>query len=250
MASKHDGAASYSNIVTISESSVVPGVHLGRHQRRQRPGEPRRRHYLEERRRQGSGRAEGNARVARRSVALRCGHRATSRSTAHRTDDHKPYVFMTTDFGETWTSIAGQPAGGQRQRDPRGSEEPRTCSTSAPSTRSTSRSNGGKEWKRFMNGLPDRAHRRHPGAPARQRPHRRHPRPQHLDHGRHHGAAADDRPTAAERGCGAVRHPPGDRVGDGHPEGDPGRRGRRSSAAQNPARGSAISYWLKAEPAE
>ena len=26
MASKHDGAASYSNIVTIGESSVVPGV--------------------------------------------------------------------------------------------------------------------------------------------------------------------------------------------------------------------------------
>ena len=26
MASKHDGAASYSNIVTISESSIVPGV--------------------------------------------------------------------------------------------------------------------------------------------------------------------------------------------------------------------------------
>ena len=25
----------------------------------------------------------------------------------HRTDDHKPYVFMTKDFGETWTSIAG-----------------------------------------------------------------------------------------------------------------------------------------------
>ena len=25
----------------------------------------------------------------------------------HRLDDHKPYVFKTTDFGETWTSIAG-----------------------------------------------------------------------------------------------------------------------------------------------
>src|SRR5262249_47136906 len=24
----------------------------------------------------------------------------------HRTDDHKPYVFVTRDFGETWTSIA------------------------------------------------------------------------------------------------------------------------------------------------
>ena len=24
----------------------------------------------------------------------------------HRTDDHKPYVFVTKDFGETWTSIS------------------------------------------------------------------------------------------------------------------------------------------------
>ena len=25
----------------------------------------------------------------------------------HRLDDHKPYIYKTTDFGETWTSIAG-----------------------------------------------------------------------------------------------------------------------------------------------
>ena len=42
----------------------------------------------------------------------------------HRTDDHKPYVFVTTDFGETWTSISANLPEGQRQRDPRRSEEP------------------------------------------------------------------------------------------------------------------------------
>ncbi len=25
----------------------------------------------------------------------------------HRTDDHKPYVYVTKDYGETWTSISG-----------------------------------------------------------------------------------------------------------------------------------------------
>ncbi len=42
----------------------------------------------------------------------------------HRTDDHKPYVFVTRDFGETWTSIAGNLPEGQRQRDHGGPEEP------------------------------------------------------------------------------------------------------------------------------
>ena len=71
----------------------------------------------------------------------------------HRTDDHKPYVFMTTDFGETWTSIsANLPDGNVNviREDPKnrnllylGTEYAFYVSL-----------NGGKEWKRFMNGLP------------------------------------------------------------------------------------------------
>ena len=104
MASKHDGAASYTNIITISESPVSPG-RLGRHQRRQRAGQPRRRRDVEERRRQGAGRAEGNTRVTRRGVAFDAGT-AYVTFDGHRTDDHKPYVFVTKDYGETWTSIS------------------------------------------------------------------------------------------------------------------------------------------------
>ncbi len=76
MASKHDGAASYSNVVTISESPVVPGRRLGGHQRRQRAGQPRRR---ARRGRTSSTRSQGvprgDARLARRGVALRRRHR-------------------------------------------------------------------------------------------------------------------------------------------------------------------------------
>jgi hypothetical protein len=71
----------------------------------------------------------------------------------HRTDDHKPYIFKTTDFGATWTALANNlPAGNVNvvKEDPRnrnllyaGTEHGFYISL-----------NGGREWKEFMNGLP------------------------------------------------------------------------------------------------
>ena len=71
----------------------------------------------------------------------------------HRLDDHKPYVFKTTDFGETWTSIAANlPEGNVNviREDPKnrnllylGTEYGVYVSL-----------DGGSEWKEFMNGLP------------------------------------------------------------------------------------------------
>ncbi|MCA1652069.1 MAG: hypothetical protein LC753_17980, partial [Acidobacteria bacterium] len=105
MASKHDGAASYSNVVTIGESPVVPGVLW-------------------------VGTNDGNVQISRdggfswKNVAANAkgvpDETHVSRvepshfdvGTAyvtfggHRTNDHKPYVFKTTDFGETFTSIS------------------------------------------------------------------------------------------------------------------------------------------------
>src|SRR5687767_15885861 len=104
MASKHDGAASYSNIVTISESSVVPGILW-------------------------VGTNDGNIQVSRDGGATwknvigkvngapKEGHISRLEASHfepglayvtidnHRFNDHKAYVYMTTDFGETWTSI-------------------------------------------------------------------------------------------------------------------------------------------------
>jgi photosystem II stability/assembly factor-like uncharacterized protein len=105
MASKHDGAAAYSNVITISESPVVPGIVW-------------------------AGTNDGNVQVSRdggqtwKNVVSKVpgvpDETHVSRVEAspfdagtayvtfdgHRTDDHKPYVFVTKDFGETWTSIA------------------------------------------------------------------------------------------------------------------------------------------------
>ena len=72
----------------------------------------------------------------------------------HRIDDHKPYVFVTTDFGETWTSVAGNLPDGNVNVDPRGPEEPQPPLRSAPSTAFYISLNGGQEWKEFMTGLP------------------------------------------------------------------------------------------------
>ena len=75
MASKHDGAASYSNIITISESPVVPGiVWVGTNDGNvqvSRDGGLTWKNVVDK----VPGRAEGNARLARRSVPLRAGRR-------------------------------------------------------------------------------------------------------------------------------------------------------------------------------
>ncbi|HET7218941.1 MAG TPA: hypothetical protein VFJ02_12885 [Vicinamibacterales bacterium] len=152
MASKHDGAASYSNIVTIGESPLVPGIVW-------------------------VGTNDGNVQVTRDDGATwknvvenvkgvppethvsRVEPSHFDAGTAyvtfdgHRTDDHKPYVFVTRDFGQTWTSIAANlPEGNVNviREDPRnrnllylGTEYAFYISL-----------NGGKEWKRFMTGLP------------------------------------------------------------------------------------------------
>jgi photosystem II stability/assembly factor-like uncharacterized protein len=152
MASKHDGAASYSNITTIAESPVQPGVIW-------------------------VGTNDGNVQVSRdggvtwKNVIANVkgvpDETHVSRVEAshfdagtcyvtfdgHRTDDHRPYVYVTRDFGETWTSIAGNlPMGNVNviREDPKnpsllylGTEYAFYVSL-----------DGGREWKRFMTGLP------------------------------------------------------------------------------------------------
>jgi len=152
MASKHDGAASYSNIVTIGESPVVPGIIW-------------------------VGTNDGNVQVSRDGGATwknvvdnvkgvpaethvsRVEPSHFDAGTCyvsfdgHRTDDHKPYVFVTRDFGQTWTSVAANlPEGNVNviKEDPKnrnllylGTEYAFYISLT-----------GGRDWKRFMTGLP------------------------------------------------------------------------------------------------
>jgi photosystem II stability/assembly factor-like uncharacterized protein len=152
MASKHDGAASFSNIVTIGESYVVPGVIW-------------------------VGTNDGNLQVSRdggvtwKNVAdnvpgvppgtfvsrVEPSHfdagTAYASFDGHRTDDQKPYIFETNDFGETWRGVAGNlPRGNVNviREDPK-NRELLYAGTEYGLFVSL---DGGRVWRRFMNGLP------------------------------------------------------------------------------------------------
>lgn len=155
MLSKHDGVTAFSTITAVSESPVTAGVVW-------------------------AGTDDGNLQVTRDGGATfnEVGHNLPglprghmywiSRIDAshfdpatayvavdgHRSDDLKPYLFVTRDYGATWQSIASNlPAYGNIQvvrEDPKnrdllyvGTEFGLFAST-----------NGGREWKKFMNDLP------------------------------------------------------------------------------------------------
>jgi photosystem II stability/assembly factor-like uncharacterized protein len=245
MASKHDGAASYSNVVTVGESPLVPGIIW-------------------------AGTNDGNVQVSRdsgntwKNVAgnvpgvpkeTHVSRVEPSRYDAgtcyltfdgHRTDDHKPYVFRTTDFGETWTSIsANLPEGNVNviREDPKnrnllylGTEYAFYVSL-----------NGGKEWKRFMTGLPT----------VRIDDVIVHPRDNDLILGTHGRSIyiMDDITALQQLGDAAMTtdaavfdiRPAVAWASDTQKAITVG--GAKHFRGQNPARGSAISYWLKSEPA-
>ena len=241
MASKHDGAASYSNIVTISESPVVPGILW-------------------------VGTNDGNVQVSRdggdtwKSVAGNVkdvpkethvsrveashfdGSTAYVSFDAHRTDDHKPYIYVTKDLGETWTSISSNlPEGNVNVVK----EDPKNPNLLFAGTEYGFyiTLNGGREWKRFMNGLPT----------VRVDDVMVHPREHDLilgTHGRSIYIMDDITPLqqfteavqAADAQVLAIR-PATAWINDIQKAILVG--GAKHFVGQNPPRGTAISYWLK-----
>ena len=152
MASKHDGAASYSNIITISESSMVPGVlWVGTNDGNvqvSRDGGATWKNV--------AGNVKGvpkETHVSRVEASHHDGSTAYVSFDAHRIDDHKPYIFMTKDLGETWTSVSGNlPEGNVNviKEDPKN----RNLLYAGTEYAFFVSLNGGREWKPFMTGLP------------------------------------------------------------------------------------------------
>lgn len=153
MASKHDGAASYSNIVTITESPLVPGtIYVGTNDgniQLSRDGGATWKNLIVD----NLPGVPAESHVSRVEASRFDAATAYATFDAHRTDDHKPYVFVTRDYGQTWTSITNNlPEGNVNviREDPKnrnllylGTEYGFFISL-----------NGGREWKKFMNGLP------------------------------------------------------------------------------------------------
>jgi hypothetical protein len=114
MASKNDGYTSYGYVVTIGESPVMPGHSLGWVPTTEMcssvvmaartgptlpktfPSSPKKAGELYHINRVEPSRADaGTAYLA---------------VDGHRFDDLKPYLYVTRDYGATWSSVAGQPA--------------------------------------------------------------------------------------------------------------------------------------------
>jgi len=71
----------------------------------------------------------------------------------HRTNDHTPYVYVTKDYGETWTAIAsGLPTGNVNvvREDPKN----RNLLYAGTEYAVFVSLDGGKAWQRFSTGLP------------------------------------------------------------------------------------------------
>lgn len=153
MPSKHDGAGAYSSIVTISESPVMPGVLW-------------------------AGTNDGNLQLSRdggatwKNVAgnvpgvpkethvsrVEASHFEAGTCYAsfdnHRVDDLKPYVFVTRDFGATWSSIAANLPAVGNVNVIREDLKNRNLLFAGTEFGLFVSLNGGGEWKRFMNGMP------------------------------------------------------------------------------------------------
>ena len=152
MASKHDGVATTSVITTVSESPVLPGViwvgtNDGNVQVTRDGGDTWKNVVA------NIKGAPDETHVARVEASHFDAGTCYVVLDAHRTDDHKPYVYVTKDYGQTFTSIAANlPMGNANviREDPKnrnllylGTEYALYVSV-----------NAGKEWKRFMTGLP------------------------------------------------------------------------------------------------
>ncbi len=153
MASKNDGTANYGNLTVIAESPVQPGIIW-------------------------AGTDDGNVQISKDGGAtftnvapnipvLAANNHLVSRVEpshfdaatcyvavdAHRSDDHKPYVYVTKDFGATWTSVVGNlPTGNVNViREDLKNKNLLFVGTEYGLFVSL---NGGGEWKKFMTGLP------------------------------------------------------------------------------------------------
>src|SRR5829696_692270 len=153
MASKHDGYASYGYVVTIAESPKVPGILW-------------------------VGTDDGNVQVSRDGGATWTNvsknvpgigetyHISRVEPShfdpavcylavdGHRLEDMKPYLFVTKDYGATWTSIVNSLPKWGTVNVIRGDPKNKDLLFAGTEFGLYVSMNGGAEWKPFMSGMP------------------------------------------------------------------------------------------------
>jgi photosystem II stability/assembly factor-like uncharacterized protein len=152
MASKHDGAASFSNIVTLGESPMMPGiVWVGTNDGNlqvSRDGGATWKNVVDK-----VAGVPKDTHVSRVEPSHFDAGTCYVTFDGHRTDDMKPYVFVTRDFGDTWTSIAANLPEANVNVITEDSRNKNLLFVGTEYGVYVSL-DGGKDWKRFMSGLP------------------------------------------------------------------------------------------------
>ena len=162
---------------------------------------------------------------------------------AHKSDDWKPYLFKTTDFGKTWTSVAGNlPARGHINALREDYDNPGLLFVGTEFGLYVTL-DGGKEWKKFMHNMP----------PVRVDDILIHPRDRDLivaTHGRSIWVADDITPLEQMK----TSLPDDIALFDPRPavlwKNDPSAQrhaGNRDFKGANPQGGTAISLWSKSD---
>ena len=155
MAEKHDGYCRQFAGHAGSRISVAAGHHLDRHRRRQSAGEPGRRRNLHQRLSATSA-ARPRATCRSRASSLRTSipARPTSPSTTIATTIGSRTCSRPPTYGKTWTNVAGNlPAKGNINALREDYDNPNLLFVGTEFGLYVTL-DGGKEWKKFMTGLP------------------------------------------------------------------------------------------------
>jgi photosystem II stability/assembly factor-like uncharacterized protein len=154
MAEKHDGYAASSTATQVRESPSRPGVlwvgtEDGNLQLSRDGGETFTNVYANI-----SGAPKGYTHISRIEPSHFDPGTAYVAVDNHRNDDWKPYLFKTTDYGKTWSSVAGNlPGKGNINALREDYDNPDLLFAGTEFGLFVSL-DGGKEWKKFMTGLP------------------------------------------------------------------------------------------------
>jgi photosystem II stability/assembly factor-like uncharacterized protein len=154
MASKHDGYSTSSTATQVRESPWRPGViwvgtEDGNLQVSQDAGETFTNVIANI-----GGAPKGYTHIARIEPSHFDPGTAYVAIDNHRNDDWKPYLFKTSDFGKTWASVAGNlPPAGNINALREDYDNPNLLFVGTEFGLYVTM-NGGREWKKFMTGMP------------------------------------------------------------------------------------------------
>lgn len=154
MASKHDGYGSYGHIVVVAESPVVPGIlWVGTDDGNvqvSRDGGSTWKNVIGN----ITGAPGNNPHINRVEPSHFDAGTCYVAIDAHRDNDYKPYIFKTTDYGQTWTSVAGNLPSFGHVNVIREDLKNRNLLFAGTEFGVFASFDGGKNWQRFMNGMP------------------------------------------------------------------------------------------------